>query len=80
MHREYSISISTTQFGGRIKVHTAIVPRSAVANHVDERPCVGTTRLVSTAPLDLILMRALDSAKLTADVLAARGVEPKARR
>jgi len=80
MHREYSISISTSHFGGRIKVHTAIVPRSAVANLVDEGPCVGTTRLVSMAPLDLILMRALDSAKLTADVLAARGAEPKARR
>ena len=75
-HRGYTISISTSNVGGRVRVHTAIFTRLATPNRVDDKLRAGTTRFVATGPLDLILRSALNSAKLTADVLAASAAAP----
>src|SRR5450432_3618949 len=54
-HREYTISISTTNVGGRVKVHTAISSRLATPHGADNGMRAATTRFVAAGSLDLIL-------------------------
>ena len=78
-HREYTISISTVNLGPEIRIETEIFLAPDAAGRGGARLRASSVRHGAAGPVTIVLKRALNSAKVTADVLAARVPTPKQR-
>jgi hypothetical protein len=75
-YREYSISISTTRSGEKIRVETKIFLPPDAEDRVGQGLHVNTTQLLSVRPLGEIHKAAFDSAKHTINVHIASQSSP----